>query len=77
MMDESRLAPPDVSWHEEYERWLHTTIAGLKRLQDHPSFDDGEDLKDYVECVATLLTFAPRTVDRIVSKVNAEMGFDS
>ena len=71
--DDSRLAPPDKSWHEEYTRWLHETQRWAMRLQQHPSFELAEDLGDYVETIGTLLSFAPQTRPDIVSKVMKEI----
>lgn len=67
------MAPSDLSWHAEYERWLQGTQKQLDSLQKHPSFSDAEDLGDYVETISTLLSFAPRTRDDIRIAVKEEL----
>lgn len=69
--DDAKLAPPDREWHIAYERWLNRTIEGLIELQQHPSFAQSEDLGDYVDCISTLLTFAPRTRDDLIAVARA------
>jgi hypothetical protein len=65
MNDDRDLAPYDEAWHHMYVH-AHLEAGRLfSDLMNHPAFEDGEDLKDWVETVATLLSFRPQTLDEI------------
>jgi hypothetical protein len=73
LSDDKRLAPPNVAWHEAYERWLHSTMKAAEELKTLEGYDKAEDLGDYVDTIDTLLSFAPHSRDDIHSRIMEEV----
>lgn len=67
------MAPPDLTWHRLYVRNSMRVIELLDEIQNHPGMQHAEDLGDWVETVATLMSFRPNTRDDIELEVRAEM----
>lgn len=55
------MAPSDLNWHRLYAETMNRIWRELFELQNHPSTEDAEDLGDYVDALATLVTFRPTT----------------
>ena len=71
--DES-MAPPHLAWHHKYVRNSMEIIRLLDDLQNDPNMEHAEDLGDWVETIATLMSFRPTTRDDIEIEVRREMG---
>jgi len=59
--DNSKLAPPDPTWHLRYELVFMRFEYELAQLKVLESFEHAEDLGDYIECIETLMSFRPRS----------------
>lgn len=70
------MAPAHLPWHRLYVRNSMEISRLLAELQDHPAMADAEDLGDWVETVATLMSFRPQTRDDIELEVRKEMSAD-
>jgi hypothetical protein len=73
LSDDTKLAPPNVSWHEAYERMLYRTFKALEELQKLEGYDKAEDLGDYVDALSSLLSFAPHSRSDIQSRIRDEV----
>jgi len=73
LSDDTKLAPPNVSWHEAYERWLYGTMKGLEELKTLEGYEKAEDLGDYVDTIDSLLSFAPHSRSDIQSRIRDEV----
>lgn len=72
--DMAHMAPPDRSWHKLYVRNSLEVQRLLDELQNHPGMEKAEDLGDWVETMATLMSFRPTTRDDIEYEVRRDMG---
>lgn len=70
---DSTLAPPNIAWHEAYERWLYGMMKGAEDLTKLEGFDKAQDLGDYVETISTLLSFSPHSRHDIQSRIRDEV----
>jgi hypothetical protein len=68
------MAPPNLAWHRKYVRNHMEMIALVDDLQNDPDMEHAEDLGDWVETLATLLSFRPLTRNDIELEVRKEMG---
>jgi hypothetical protein len=68
------MAPPNLAWHRKYVRNHMEMIRLVDDLQNDPDMEHAEDLGDWVETLATLLSFRPLTRNDIELEVRKEMG---
>lgn len=73
-MNDPDMAPPNLAWHRKYVRNHMEMIALVDDLQNDPDMEHAEDLGDWVETLATLLSFRPLTRNDIELEVRKEMG---
>lgn len=59
---QEELAPSDPKWHRKYAALFLRFSRELDALHADEAMSDAEDLGDYVETIATLLTFRPHTM---------------
>jgi hypothetical protein len=74
MMNDPKMAPPNLAWHRLYVRNSLEVSRLLDELQNHPDMEHAEDLGDWVETMSTLMSFRPTTRDDIEYEVRRDMG---
>lgn len=58
----------------KYELWLAEAFRALEGLENDPGHETAEDIGDFVECMKTLISFAPRAQPYIQQQARSAAG---